>query len=279
MPTPAEMQTRTRLARFEAERLAAYLGTLSAEDWNHSTACDLWQVGDLVGHLVWIGEFYVKFVSRSLAGDVSAPPGSPRDEQYAGLPPEDFYDLTARRYRQDLGDDLLPTFVHHFRELSQLLESLGPEDYEKLCFYHSGNRSLWTLADLTVQELAVHAWDIQSCTEPGTPLSPESQPVLLDRVVQRPQPALGLAGTTENPSIIRFNLSGSVNRSYDIVLSAASTTIELSGGSSASAVIECDTEAFIMMLYRRLNLANAIADGIMSASGDGALVQAFSEAF
>ena len=59
MPTPAEMPTRTHLARFEAERLASYLGTLSAEGWNYSTACDLWQVGDVVGHLVWIGEFYV----------------------------------------------------------------------------------------------------------------------------------------------------------------------------------------------------------------------------
>ena len=96
MPTIAEMQTRTGLARLEAERLAAYLGSLSPEGWSHPTACDLWQVGDLVGHLVWIGEFYVTFITRALAGDVTPPPGSPKDERYAGLLPEDFYDLTAR---------------------------------------------------------------------------------------------------------------------------------------------------------------------------------------
>ena len=68
----------TRLARLEAERLAAYLGTLSPEGWNHPTACDLWQVGDLVGHLVWIGEFYLTFITRALAGDVTRHrPGSP----------------------------------------------------------------------------------------------------------------------------------------------------------------------------------------------------------
>ena len=279
MPTPAEMQTRTRLARLEAERLAVYLDSLSSIGWNHATACDLWQVGDLVAHLVWIGEFYVQFVSRSLNGDITPPPGSPKDEKYAGLPPEDFYDLTARQYRQDLGNDLLPTFVRRFEDLSRLLESLAPDDYEKPCFYHSGNRPVWTLADLTVQELAVHAWDIQSHTEPGTPLSPESQPVLLDRVVQRPQPALGFAGALESPVILRFNLSGTVNRSYDIVLSAGTTTIELAGGHSASAVMECDTEAFIMMLYRRLKLSNAVTKGLMSVSGDEGLVRAFSEAF
>ena len=279
MPTPAEMQTRTRLARLETERLATYLGGLSAEGWNHATACDLWQVGDMVGHLVWIGDFYVKFVSRSLAGDISPPPGSPRDERFAGIPPEEFYDLTARQYRQDLGDDLLPTFVHHFLELNQLLESLSPNDYEKPCFYHSGNRPLWTLADLAVQELAVHAWDIQSCTEPGTPLSPESQPVLLDRVVQRPQPPLNLAETGNSPATLRFSLSGSVDRSYDIVLSSRGTSIELAGKSPARVNLACDTETFILMLYRRLDIGAALDEESIKMSGDESLARSFAGAF
>ena len=279
MPTLTEMQTRARLARFEAERLAAYLGSLTGEDWDHSTACDLWQVGDVVAHLVWIGEFYVTFITRALAGDVTPPPGSPRDERYAGVPPEEFYDLTAREYRRNLERDLLPTFIRRFEALCQILDGLTPDDYDKPCFYHSGNRPVWTLADLTVQELAVHAWDIQSHTEPGTPLSPESQPVLLDRVVQRPQPALGLAENAHSPATLRFQLSGSVNRSYDINLSVGATEIVQSGETSAAASLACDTETFIMLLYRRLNMADAIADGSLSVSGNDSLVRAFARAF
>ena len=279
MPTTPEMQTRSRLARFEAERLASYLAGLSPEGWNHSTACDLWQVGDVVAHLVWIGEFYVTFVTRALAGDVAAPPGSPRDERYAGLPPEDFYDLKAREYRDYLDNQILPTFVRRFEALSQVLDGLTPDDYDKPCFYHSGNRPLWTLADLTVQELAVHAWDIQSHTEPGTPLSPESQPVLLERVVQRPQPALNLVATASTSSTLRFQLSGAVNRAYDITLAPDATRIALAGDDPASANLSCDTETFIMMLYRRLNLADVIAGGRISVSGDEALAHAFANAF
>jgi len=279
MPTLAEMQTRTRLARFEAERLASYLGGLSPEGWNHSTACDLWQVGDLAGHLVWIGEFYVKFVSRALAGDITPPAGSPRDERYAGLPPEAFYDLTAREYRQNLGHDLLPAFVRHFEELNTLLDSLTPGDYDKPCFYHSGNRPLWTLADLTIQELAVHAWDIQSHTEPGTPLSPESQLVLLDRVVQRPQPALPIEAAAEGPATLRFQLSGAADRAYDIILAADSTTIQPSGSSPASVKVSCDTETFILMLYRRLDLAHILGNGLGSLTGDETLAQDFARTF
>ena len=279
MPTPAEMQTRTHLARFEAERLAAYLGTLSVEGWDHSTACDLWQVGDVVGHLVWIGEFYVTFVTRALAGDLSAPPGSPRDERYAALPPGDFYDLKAREYRDYLGNQILPTFARRFEALSQVLDGLTPDDYDKPCFDHSGNRPVWTLPDLTVQELAVHAWDIQSHTEPGTPLSPESQPVLLERVVQRPLPALALAESSAGSSTLRFQLSGTVNHAYDITLTPNATRLELAGNTPASTDLSCDTETFIMMLYRRLNLATAIAEGRISVTGDAALAQSFASAF
>ena len=279
MPTTTEMQTRTRLARFEAERLAAYLGGLSEAEWNHSTACDLWQVGDVVAHLVWIGEFYVTFINRALAGDITPPPGSPKDERYAGLPPGDFYDLKAREYRDYLGNQILPTFARRFEALSQVLEGLTPDDYDKTCFYHSGNRPLWTLADLTIQELAVHAWDIQSHTEPGTPLSPESQPVLLERVVQRPQPALNLAATATGPATLRFRLSGTVNRAYDITLSAAATDIGLAGPEPSAATLACDTETFIMLLYRRLNIAAAIEQGRITLSGDTELARAFAAAF
>ena len=130
-----------------------------------------------------------------------------------------------------------------------------------------------------MQELAVHAWDIQSRTEPGTPLSPESQPVLLDRVVQRPQPALNLAAATGGAATLRFRLSGIVDRAYDLTLSADATSIDLAGDAPAAATLTGDTETFILMLYRRLNLADTIANGRMSVSGDEALVHAFAQAF
>ncbi len=279
MPTPTEMATRASLARFEAQRLASYLGSLSPEGWNHSTACDLWRVADLAGHMVWIGEFYVKFVSRALAGDITPPPGSPRDPQYGNIPPEAFYDLTAREYRQNLGADLLPAFVRHFEELNVLLDSLTPDDYEKTCFYHSGNRPLWTLADLTIQELAVHAWDIQSHTEPGTPLSPESQLVLLERVVQRPQPVVPLPQTVDGPVIIRFQLSDAVSRAYDFILTPDATRIMVASDAPATATMSCDTGTFILALYRRLSLSDALGQGQVEISGDQALTRAFAQAF
>ncbi len=249
MPTITEMQTRTHLVRFEAERLASYLQGLSEESWNHSTACDRWQVGDVVAHLVWIGEFYVTFITRALAGDLTAPPGSPKDAQYANVPAEDFYSLKAFEYRESLGDDLLPTFTRRFDELGKILEQLTPDDYERPCFYHSGNRPVWTLADLTVQELAVHAWDIQSHLEPDAHLSPECQPALLERVVQRPQPGLKLAKR------VRFELSGAVNTAYDLAPTGDGAKVEPAVDGAAESVLKWDVERFILMLYGRASFS------------------------
>ena len=249
MVSVAAMQTRIGLARSEASRLSDYLGNLSPAAWEHSTACDRWQVGDVVAHLVWIGEFYVTFITRALAGDLTAPPGSPKDAQYANVPAEDFYSLKAFEYRESLGDDLLPTFTRRFDELGKILEQLTPDDYERPCFYHSGNRPVWTLADLTVQELTVHAWDIQSHLEPDAHLSPECQPVLLERVVQRPQPGLKLAKR------VRFELSGAVDTAYDLAPTGDGAKVEPAVNGAAESVLKWDVERFILMLYGRASFS------------------------
>ena len=77
MPTITEMQTRIGLARSESARLSDYLGNLAPAAWEHSTACDRWQVTDVVAHLVWIGEFYSIFIARALRDDLSPPPVGP----------------------------------------------------------------------------------------------------------------------------------------------------------------------------------------------------------
>ncbi len=276
------MQTRISLARSEARRLAEYLRELPSEDWRHSTACDRWQVADVTAHLVWIGEFYAIFIDRALADDLTPPPGSPKDEKYAGMPPEDFYALQAFQYRKSLADDLLPTFVRRFEELVQALEQLTPADYERPCFYHSGNRPVWTLADLTVQELAIHAWDIQSRLDPEAPdarLSPASQPVLLERVLSRPLPALPLAAATSQPARLRFELSGAVTRAYDLIPAPAASRLEPAGDATAAATLHCDTETFLLLLYRRLDLAAALSNGQLAAAGNTELAQAFAAEF
>lgn len=279
MPTPNAVQTRINLIRSESTRLADYLAGQPQAAWNHPTACDRWQAADVIAHLVWIGEFYALFLDRALRDDLSPPPESPKDPKYAATPPEDFYTLKAFEYRRALGGDLLPAFTHRFAELAAALEQLTPADYDRPCFYHSGNRPLWTLADLAVQELAIHAWDIQSRAAPEAHLSPESQPVLLARVIQRPQPPVALPAAAPSPARLCFILSGLVDAAYDLLTAPDATAIEPAGPAQPEVTFLCAAETFILLLYRRLDFPQAINAGQISISGNAELAQQFAAAF
>ena len=280
MPTPAAFQTRVNLVRSEAARLADYMAGRPAAAWDRPTACDRWSAADVVAHLVWIGEFYAIFTERALRGDLSPPPESPKDPKYAATPPEDFYTLKAFEYRRELGDGLRDAFAGRFAELVRVLERLTPDDYEKPCFYHSGNRPLWTLADLAVQELSIHAWDIQSRQEGAAGLPPEGQPVLLERVIQRPLAAVPLAATAAGgPARLRFALSGTVSAAYDLTLTAAAANIAPAGDGPAAAVFQCAAETFILLLYRRLNLPAALESGQIQVAGNRELAWEFAANF
>jgi uncharacterized protein (TIGR03083 family) len=63
--------------REETERITAYLADLPAEAWTQPTACDAWQVQDVVAHLVGVAEFYAGNVTRGLQGDTEPPAGRP----------------------------------------------------------------------------------------------------------------------------------------------------------------------------------------------------------
>lgn len=279
MPTPAAVQTRINLIRSESDRLADYLAGQPPAAWQHPTACDRWQAADVIAHLVWIGEFYTIFIERALRDDLSPPPESPKDPKYAATPPEDFYTLKAFEYRRALGGDLLPAFTRRFADLATALERLTPADYDRPCFYHSGNRPLWTLADLAVQELAIHAWDIQSHAAPEAHLSPESQPVLLARVIQRPQPPVVLPVGAPALARLRFILSGPVSAAYDLVTAPDTTAIEPAGSAQPDSTFLCAAETFILLLYRRRDFPQAINTGQISISGNAELAQQFAAAF
>ena len=46
------------LVQLEAGGLAQFLETLSADQWQYPSACDLWTIRDVVAHLIWTADFY-----------------------------------------------------------------------------------------------------------------------------------------------------------------------------------------------------------------------------
>ena len=119
------LQHHLQLYQVAAERLTQYLHTLPANAWRHPSACEAWEVRDVVGHLVWGAELYMRVIARGVQGDVSPPEGSP----LAGAGRDAFSAVIAQSaiaYRERLGDQLLATFEARNAQLHQLLASLSP---------------------------------------------------------------------------------------------------------------------------------------------------------
>ena len=64
------LEHRIQLCQVAAEQLTQYLQTLSAEAWHHPSACEGWEVCNVVGHLPRGMELYVDAISRGLQGDI-----------------------------------------------------------------------------------------------------------------------------------------------------------------------------------------------------------------
>src|SRR4051812_26176405 len=99
------------VSRAVAEALAQYLHTLPPAAWHQPSACDAWEVGDVVGHLIWVARLYTEGLTRGLRGDTSP---------LAGFPPAGTLDtaaysaFTAQQaiaQRVSLGEQVLTAFT------------------------------------------------------------------------------------------------------------------------------------------------------------------------
>ena len=60
-----------------SERLREYLSALTPDAWGQQSACEMWEVRDVVTHLSQGAQMYARMVSRGIQGDSSPPEGLP----------------------------------------------------------------------------------------------------------------------------------------------------------------------------------------------------------
>jgi uncharacterized protein (TIGR03083 family) len=271
------LESRITLIQSEAERLGQYLATLSPAAWRQPSACQGWEVGDVVAHLVDGAQFYLWTISRGVQGDTSSPP----ELAQSGTMRAEVIAQHAIASRERLGDALLPTFCTQYEQLYGLLRRLNPGDWQKLCYYTSEprQRPAQEFLALSVQELAIHGWDIRSRLEPDFHLSAESVAVLVQhapRRLGRPQRAVfPLPAEPSAPVRYRWVLHGTVTNTYDIVVEHGRCRMQPADASAAQVTFHGDAETFILVQYQRLALAAATVMGHLAIEGDGELLAAF----
>lgn len=264
--------------------LKNYLASLPAESWLQPSACDRWQVADVVAHLAGGAEGYTNTVSRGLQGDTSPPPGRMPAGADAAESSADRIASSALSTREQLGSGLLSTFDATDSRLNQLLAGLSPQDRDKPCYHGGGIVPAENFIDLRLNELAIHEWDIRSSLELEAHVAPEGLPstlLLLSRSLAAgsvrwafwPGPKLS------TPVRYRFEVAQPVPIRVDIVVQGDRASVEKPGEIPANVSFSCDTETFVLVMYGRVSAADAIASGRLSVAGDSQLAVQFNQWF
>lgn len=268
---------RAQLVKRESARIGEYLETLSPSEWSTQSACDAWQVRDVVAHMTGAVDMFGSNIARGAAGDAAPPEGFPaagEGDMAARL------EANAQRaidLRVSLGSDLLAAFNERRIQFDDVISRLGEPDRHKPCYHPAGTISVETYLDLRITELIVHEWDIRSRLEPAAVLSPESLPAIMEMF------PVFVVGRLFNPGSnlpasarFRFELTGPSSGSYDIVAGGGEkATMEPKGQQQPEVTFSCDTQTFVLLVYGRTTLEKAMADGKLIGSGDSGLAAQF----
>ena len=279
METPAN---RVQLIQSASVQFGQYLHALPAESWRRPSACDRWEVRDVVGHLILGAELYFGVVSRGLHGDTSPPEGFPPAGSVNAASVAAFVDQMSVTRREHLGDQLLATFTATSDQLHQVLAQCSSQDWERLCYHPAGLLPVRTIVDMRLTELVMHGWDIRSKLEPEVHLAPESFSTFVEMFtgpfgwcrwtllpgVQRPAPLR-----------YRFEVTGPVSLRTDLVIEGKQARLEPVAAVPAHVTFSCAMEPFVFLLYGRLPLSDAIAAGHITAEGATEFIPTFAQWF
>lgn len=269
MPSQEEL---IKLMEQESTGLVDYLKSLHGDAWNKQSACDLWTVADVVGHMVYVMEMITGGVSRGIKGDVTPPEGWPAAAGTEATRHQFLANAGIER-KERLGEQLLPTYERLVNQTIELFTTLGPDDWDKPCYRPLGIMPARGFISSAIIEPAMHGWDIRSRLESPAHLSPDSLPVFMGRMPRllqfKPGPRLA------SPLRYRFEVSGPIPFRGDIVIEGDKLQSERVGVASPDMTFRCDTETFVLLMWGRLTYEASIANGRLLADGQSALVAEF----
>ena len=272
-------QAQVKLIESESERIKEFVSSLPPEALERPSPCEKWNVGEVIAHLDWFAEIYGSMMERGLRGDQSPTEGFPAVPGTLS-PPEvkELYAQAAIDRRRGLGQNLLSAFNERYDWLNDMLERIGPEDWDKPCYHINRIRPVESFIPTIVTELAMHEWDIRSTIEPSPPLSVNGVPVLMERIPANGRPwriPFETRSTSPGPIRYRFELTGVAAKKLDVVVEGNMAHLESAVEAPAGVSLTCDTGTFVLLMFGRLTLESAISADRLKAEGDLGLVSDF----
>jgi uncharacterized protein (TIGR03083 family) len=246
---------------------------LSEEALSQPSACTEWQVRDVVAHLVAAAENWGNIIAGALEGDPPSALG-----WRSTLPQPDENAQTAIELSKALQDRLVPTFLGHIDRVDRLLTQITDKDWETLVFHNAdGVMPLRLYINSVSRGVGVHGWDLRGGVDKAAELGPDCVPALVDSIEiwLRRGFSFNPNAALPNPVRFRFNLTGAVSGTRDVVVCGDDFTVEVDGTSQSDIVYHCDAGDFVLMAYGRLSSHEAQLQGRLNIEGDENLAAQF----
>ena len=251
-----------RVVREEAARMFAMAEQPGA--WEAPTACEDWQVRDIIGHIVDTTEGYFKAFETARAGGTAQAHGLPVMHELAGAGGKAFRDVPQAemmdRVRADLG------------KIMGILEPLTADEWGGLLVPHAymGPVPAFVYAGGQLMDYGVHSWDIRQGTGRAHALPADAADLLAPFMFIIWQSTIR-ASADLTPFDIGITVTGRNAGSYRVSISEKGMSYEQGDVSDLPAVIDFDAGSLVLTTFGRINGG--------SARGDLALAERFLNLF
>lgn len=263
---PDDMKDTIELVNATASRLQEFLAGLADQQWSADSACEGWTVADVTAHVTASASTWASNIARAVNGDSGPPEGQSFMTQ--GDRGSSTIAQGAVSYREEAGSKLLDNFASGYAGLKDQMAKLREEDWGKPCFHRRGPLPIGDYVALRVQELAVHGWDIRWGLDPNAEIWREPLRLLVGRVPRWLSNAFRPGLDLPTPVRYRFDVAGPVPIQNDLVVTGDMFQPEPNIGGEADVVFTCDTGNYILLIYGRLDVSQAIAQGRLQVRGD-----------
>ncbi|MBV9381955.1 MAG: maleylpyruvate isomerase N-terminal domain-containing protein [Streptosporangiaceae bacterium] len=252
-----------RVVRGEAEALFEMAAAQDA--WERRTACTLWRVRDIVGHLIDVTEsYFTGFDAATSGGEVPAALGLKvmADRLNEG----------ARAHRELTQDAALGRLRADFAKLMEICQALGPDEWagQQVAHKYMGPLPAFFYPVFQLMDYGVHGWDIRQGTGRAHGLAADTADLLVPFMFILWQATAEVSAGTE-PVNVGIRISG--RNACDYLVSVSSEGLEYTPEdvSGLPAVIEFDPGSLVLTAFGRVNAGTII--------GDRAVADAFLNSF
>ena len=247
--------------------------SLGPEQLAQPSACDGWQVQDVLSHLIGGAERQADSMRRGRDGDSGPAPGfTPMDSTAMSA-------TNAQRdiqRREQLGGRLLTAFDSAYAGLQQQIDALGPNDWDTLCWHlRRGAISASDYLELRIQELAIHDWDMRHGVEDSPQLNADCVSTLLSAAPKWLGMCFRPGEKLDAPVVYEFDLAPPHETSIIVRVAGDSFDFPAENEAPERWTVCAEAPAFLLFIYGRITGKQAIEANEFAITGDSALLERF----